>query len=929
MAGTTGHIVDQMIRTSAGAPPADASDRDLLRRFGNTGDEKAFAALVRRHSDLVLGVCRRSLATVQDAEDAYQATFLLLAQKAGTERWQPSVANWLYATARKVARNARRSAERRARREGRAAVPEAVAPIDTMTGRELLAVLDEELDKLSPIYREPLVLCYLAGLTREEAAARLQVLAATVKTRLERARKRLGRALARRGCGLGVGVLALAAVSRVDASSPRLLGVVLRAAGGRPSAAVAALAKSAATKETGKWAWAAVLIVGAATAGIGFSRGTPTAKPPVADLIVPAKAEAPSPKEPPKADEVRTVNGRVVGPDGRPVKGAVICDVEYQRDSTGPTGRGLGTVVAETDADGLFTAKLPAIGPRRVAVMASAPGVGVAWVPAAMPERGLPDGELNFKLVSDRPISGRLIDTQGRPVAGATVGVIDVIAPLYDDFDRLVASVRTEGFGRSGQWKDVLLVSHGLGAGPVVTDKDGRFELSGLGGDRVVSVGVFGQGIARTSGFVFNRPGLDIKALNAGWAGRTGAQEKGRHPVIFGPTPTFVVEPGFAVEGTVRDADTGKPVPGCRLQLGTGFWDWVATKTDAEGKYRIDGVARGMGYFLSTNVPHDTDWMDRFLDFNDPTGFETVRQDIKLARGAVFAGRVVDKSTGKGVQASFQILPKGDNPNLSRPEFESAGRDMTWKGTGTDGKFRIVTVPGKSEVRVSTAACDRLYGQMFTPYRPHDPFTVDLAAGREKEIVVELDRGRTAERTVVDAAGNPLTGLVTAGLAINHDLYGTDSVLITIPPDVSKVTVYGMGSAEVRDVLLVHPERKLARLARVKAGTKDTVKLFPLQPITGRLLDADGKPLAGLSVAADYFDFGVRQAVNRHTKFLGIATTDADGRFTIPDAITGISFNLTIRKGGAEYVGMPRLGAKWIMPGFPLNLGDRKVEPAR
>ena len=83
------------------------------------------------------------------------------------------MANWLYATARKVARNARLAAARRARREGAAAVPEAVPPADAMTGRELLAALDEELDRLPPRYREPLVLCYLEGLTRDEAAARL------------------------------------------------------------------------------------------------------------------------------------------------------------------------------------------------------------------------------------------------------------------------------------------------------------------------------------------------------------------------------------------------------------------------------------------------------------------------------------------------------------------------------------------------------------------------------------------------------------------------------------------------------------------------------------------------------------------------------------------------------------------------------------
>src|SRR4051812_30052800 len=97
---------------------SDVSDRDLLRRFAVEGDQAAFAVLVRRHAGLVLGVCKRALANDQDAEDACQAVFVILARKAATDRWQPSIANWLYATARKVSRNARVAARRRAKREG-------------------------------------------------------------------------------------------------------------------------------------------------------------------------------------------------------------------------------------------------------------------------------------------------------------------------------------------------------------------------------------------------------------------------------------------------------------------------------------------------------------------------------------------------------------------------------------------------------------------------------------------------------------------------------------------------------------------------------------------------------------------------------------------------------------------------------------------
>ena len=215
------------------AQAGGVSDADLLRRFSDDNDQAAFAGLLRRHGGMVMGVCRRVLPNLHDAEDACQATFLILARKARSHnRWQASVANWLYTTAGKVSRNARVAAQRRARREARAAVPEVVQAVDGMSGRELLAALDEELGRLPPRYREPLVLCYLEGLTRDEAAVRLGVPAGTIKIQLERGRKRLGAALMGRGCALGAGLLTLAATSPAGASQPRVFEDVLAAIAG-------------------------------------------------------------------------------------------------------------------------------------------------------------------------------------------------------------------------------------------------------------------------------------------------------------------------------------------------------------------------------------------------------------------------------------------------------------------------------------------------------------------------------------------------------------------------------------------------------------------------------------------------------------------------------------------------------------------------
>src|SRR5262249_57190129 len=132
---------------------------------------------------------------------------------------------------------------RRARRERRAAVPESVTPVDVMTGRELLAILDRELERLSPRYREPLLLCYLEGLTRDEAAARLGIPANTLKVRIHRGRQRLHDALTKSGVVVGAGLLALAATSPAGASPPRLVQAVLATVSGSAPAALPQLAK--------------------------------------------------------------------------------------------------------------------------------------------------------------------------------------------------------------------------------------------------------------------------------------------------------------------------------------------------------------------------------------------------------------------------------------------------------------------------------------------------------------------------------------------------------------------------------------------------------------------------------------------------------------------------------------------------------------
>ncbi len=216
------------IRRLASRPAAEPdSDAELLRRFVRCRDEDAFAALVARHGGMVLGVCRRVLRDGHAAEDAAQATFLVLARKAAAIRRPARLAAWLHGTARRLAQACLRAEARRQRREARSLLASPPgpprSPLDELSAGELLAVVDEEVGRLPEAYRLPVVLCCLEGLSQEETATRLGWTAGSVKGRLERGRARLHSRLARRGIPLA-GAFAAVEVARGGAAGmPALL----------------------------------------------------------------------------------------------------------------------------------------------------------------------------------------------------------------------------------------------------------------------------------------------------------------------------------------------------------------------------------------------------------------------------------------------------------------------------------------------------------------------------------------------------------------------------------------------------------------------------------------------------------------------------------------------------------------------------------
>jgi RNA polymerase sigma-70 factor (ECF subfamily) len=236
---------------TAGGEDPGVGDAELLERFSRRGDAAAFELLVWRYQRLVLGVCRRVLRDAHDAEDAFQATFLILARKAGSVGRREALGAWLYRVAARAALAARTDRSRRAAREHSPGGAGAASPAAESLAerRELCAVVDEEVSRLPERFRVAVVLCYFEGKTVDEAARQLGWPRGTVASRLARARERLRVRLTRRGLAVTAGTLAAeldrpATAGAADALARRTGRAVAALSAGRGGDGAALSAKS-------------------------------------------------------------------------------------------------------------------------------------------------------------------------------------------------------------------------------------------------------------------------------------------------------------------------------------------------------------------------------------------------------------------------------------------------------------------------------------------------------------------------------------------------------------------------------------------------------------------------------------------------------------------------------------------------------------
>ncbi|QDV32883.1 sigma-70 family RNA polymerase sigma factor [Tautonia plasticadhaerens] len=866
-AAVSGEILDQTRALFGGGVAAGLSDAELLERFarrrpGGVEAETAFGVLVARHGAMVLGVCRRTLRDPIAAEDAFQATFLVLARKAGTIRVDDSIGRWLYGVSRRVAAKARHQSARRR------AVERPIAGLAEPSGRsspvldahraDLRAVIAEELARLPGPFREAVALCDLEGCTHDEAARRLGWPVGSVRSRLSRGRARLRDQLSRRG--VSPSTLTLAPLT-APSLPPALLRATTTAALAFASAGrSASLASPAAALAVSVLRGAAIgsIALGSAAVVSGIvltlaalvATAPKSPPPPPAPAVVPvAVQEGPSPLVVPVADhelpEARPIPlpVRVVeAGTGQAIPGARVSAQVWQPTEPLDLGR------SETDARGETVVQWPADLVTSLNVLANADG----YVPmrAWWRRQDLladPPSSLTFELVRGEAIGGIVEDERGEPIPDAIVYVwVQANGP---------------GDGRA-RWSTTDF--------PVRTDARGRWQAPYLPPGQ--------PGDARV---LLRLEHPDFVSEPSGYSRRHTADECRSLDVVE------VMQDGVPALGRVVDSN-GRPVVGARVNLARagGGGAPVSTETNADGRFRFGHVSAPE----SPDAVPPTLWRNLLPATVERPGFATTigtvrigqgapETEIRLAEARPIGLRVVDPE-GRPIAGAIVTLDElraGD-----RGQTESSWIDRT------DAEGRIVWPDGPAEGEVEFRVDREPYLSVLRKSAP--------AGAEEAEIVLRLPP-RVSLRVLDASTGDPIDRFeVTPGISLprgsefDWSVYGTtdegrdgqfDAVLDELAFEPSgaialKVEAEGYAPAVTE------------RFEIADEVIERTVSLSPSVMTEGTVFGPDGTPVAGAEVikllGSGSVSLGNRSNLQAIRDELRV-TTGSDGRFALdPEA---------------------------------------------
>ncbi len=490
----------------------------------------------------------------------------------------------------------------------------------------------------------------------------------------------------------------------------------------------------------------------------------------------------------------------------------------------------------------------------------------------------------------------------------------------------------------------------------MTTGADGRFEMKGIGRDRMVHLRIEGPTIATQDVQVMTRAGEKIQL--------SVRQEdtKGPKETYYGANLELLAAPSRPVVGVVRDKDTGRPLAGVTIEAtstdGFGTRGFLNTTTDKDGRYRLEGVPKGDGNKVAATIKYwvsksDGDRMAyKWHPINEQPyfaavktvenkpGLDAITVDFALQRGMWVKGRITDKKTGTPLWANVYYFCFQDNPRAK--EIISEAHSYYYSTSREDGVFRIPALPGHGLIAVQShghyvtgvgadkikGPCERspLNSFITTPYfctpgNYHALIEIDPRPGEEPIACdVTLDPGRTLQGTVLGLDGKPLSGVRIDGLV---PLHWEDESSV---PD---FTVECLEPNKPRVLQFVHKAKKLSGYLVVNGREKGIiqVQLKPWGTLTGRILSLSGEPLSSVHVdcSAEVKHGGEFLASDSHD-----VRPDKDGRFRIDRLIAGLKYELHVTRSNVVqeiFGGNPK--ELMLKPGETKDVGDLTIKPTQ
>lgn len=646
-----------------------------------------------------------------------------------------------------------------------------------------------------------------------------------------------------------------------------------------------------------------------------------------------------------------TVRGRVIGPDGEVVRGADVCVLRWFWNYGEP--KPLAQV--KSDDDGRFEIsyrKSQFFGTsgrpdqwREAAITAFAEGFGPGWVTYNDLSAG---EEATIRLaMDDVPIEGRIVDLEGNAVSDAIIEISYLSRSPKEDLTEWLEAVQArQSIGGAAKFLGDSLPLFSAGRLPdITTDKEGRFRITEIGRERRLTIHVKGPTIVTDTLSIVTRA---MEPLSQPAFDFPDSHDETNYGAQF----EYAAAPSRPFEGVVRDAKTGEPIAGVEIwstqfagQKISGVHT-IKTKTDENGRYRLEGMPKGDGNRVVV-VPTDLPYFTSAVDVPNPPGIEPVELNIELHRGTWVTGRVTDKLTGKGVPARMYYIPFPDNQFAhDTPEFveRNHGAIQDRYRTAEDGTYRVVVLPGRGVVAADAIMDAYPGGQGYeqipelrdrnsfmkfggVPPSPKFPTAVKELTIDENDLETAcdfaLESGRSLTLSVVDPEGLPLQGVSVSGTREVHD---TQRQM----PD-ANFEIIAMRDAETRTVLLRHEERRLGKALHVTANEgvqkSITVQLEPLATVTGQLVGAAGEPVRGVHLRIDV------DGEDGFGKNLRSTATDKEGRFHHDEFLPGLAYNILAEGADVEFAVVAR--KLEVQPGETVDLGtiditiDERPEPVR